>query len=403
MAMAMAMAMMTARMAMTGPDDQAETDTRTMTRRRGHPDRGAVRTSATPPQVHPLVVPGPGGPLELRLTRYRSTTPGSAVPGAVPVLVAPGFGVSAGSYALDTVAWNLVDALGAAGRDVWLFDYRSSPALASSTTPHTLDDIATVDWPAAVAEVREVTGAESVDVVAHCLSSTALLMGLAGGAVLGVRAAVCSQATLHLRPGTLNRLKIALRLPELISLGFATVNAIPGHRWGDRIVDLVTRLVPRDRRSCRTATCNRIWTLYGPTFLHDRISGETHDAVPGFFGQSNMAMFRHAARIVRAGHAVSATGVEAYVTEAGERNLRLPLLFLSGNENRLFRPASTTATVAWLAQVRRKAGVLDASGRDPWTRRRRLAGYAHMDVFLADRAAQDVYPGLVAFLDHAER
>ena len=87
--------------------------------------------------------------VQLRLIRYRGGSKG-------PVMVAPGFGTSTFAYSVDTVDTNFPEYLVANGYDTWLFDYRASPELASSLTQFTLDDIATKDWPAAVARVREV-------------------------------------------------------------------------------------------------------------------------------------------------------------------------------------------------------------------------------------------------------
>ncbi len=78
---------------------------------------------------------------------------------------------------------------------MWVFDYRASPSLESGGTQFTLDDIATYDYPAAVAKVREVSGAESVQIMAHCIGSLTMLMSLALG-LQGVRHVVASVVTL---------------------------------------------------------------------------------------------------------------------------------------------------------------------------------------------------------------
>ncbi len=115
----------------------------------------------------------------LRLTRFRGGSKG-------PVVLSPGFGTSSIAYTIDTVETNYPEYLFEHGYDVWVLDYRASPLLPSSDTQFTLDDIARYDYPAAVEKVRAETGAESVQIVAHCVGSLTLLMSLG----LGLRASV---------------------------------------------------------------------------------------------------------------------------------------------------------------------------------------------------------------------
>ena len=112
-----------------------------------------------PPTIHPFTT---GDGVALRLTRYQGGSKG-------PVILAPGFGTSTLAYTIDTTDTNLPEFLYARGYDVWLLDYRASPELPVSSTQFTVDDIATQDWPAAVATVREVSGASSVQVMGHCV------------------------------------------------------------------------------------------------------------------------------------------------------------------------------------------------------------------------------------------
>ena len=120
--------------------------------------------------------------VELRLTRFNGGPKG-------PVILSPGFGTSSYAYTIDTTETNYPEYLFEHGYDVWVLDYRASPSLASGSTQFTLDDIAKYDYPAAVEKVREVSAAESVQVMAHCVGSATLLMSLALG-LEGVRHSV---------------------------------------------------------------------------------------------------------------------------------------------------------------------------------------------------------------------
>ena len=119
-----------------------------------------------------------------------------AAGGKGPVVLAPGYGNAARAFALDTVPKSFADYLGEHGYDVWLFDYRASPDLPSSRTQFTVDDIAMRDWPAAIAEVRRQTGADSVQALGHCIGGLTLFMAIGGG-LEGVRSATCSALAGH--------------------------------------------------------------------------------------------------------------------------------------------------------------------------------------------------------------
>ena len=115
--------------------------------------RRALRAPA--PVAHSVDV---GDGVKIKLTRYAGGARG-------PVVLAPGFSVRASSFATDTVEQNLVEALCARGYDVWLFDYRASPDSGSPIAPFTIDDIARVDWPAAVRFILETTGAPDLQAI----------------------------------------------------------------------------------------------------------------------------------------------------------------------------------------------------------------------------------------------
>lgn len=87
------------------------------------------------PEVHDVLT---DDGTSVRLTRYHAGDKG-------PVLVVPGFGTSTLSFTIGTVEENFPEYLAERGYDIWLFDYRASPALASAGTPFTIDEIALRD------------------------------------------------------------------------------------------------------------------------------------------------------------------------------------------------------------------------------------------------------------------
>ena len=87
-----------------------------------------------------------------------------------PVLLVHGAGVRANLFRAP-VKTNIVDALIAAGYDVWLENWRASIDLPRN--PWTLDQAAAFDHPAAVQTVCKETGHARIKAIIHCQGSTA--------------------------------------------------------------------------------------------------------------------------------------------------------------------------------------------------------------------------------------
>ncbi|HYZ99811.1 MAG TPA: GMC family oxidoreductase N-terminal domain-containing protein [Acidimicrobiales bacterium] len=321
----------------------------------------------------------------LRLTRYEGGRRG-------PVLLAPGFGMSAMSFIGGTTDTNLTEHLVAKGYDVWLFDYRAGIDLASARTSFTFDDIATQDWPAAVAEVLRVTGASSVQAVGHCFGSASLMMALAAG-LADVRSAVCMQVTLHPVTSLLNQAKAALGVGPLLGrLGLRWVAPFTGGSVALKLLDVGLRAVPMPAgERCSKPVCRWINAIYGCTHTHDQLNDATHDRLDDMFGVGNLRALEHCARIVQARRAVTADGTDVYLSHP--ERLRLPILLVQGERNYIFHPEGSLRTLRWLQ------GANDPSLYE----RVVLPGYAHLDALIGRDAHRDVFPVVSAHLDRFNR
>jgi cholesterol oxidase len=318
--------------------------------------------------------------VEILLTRYRAEGP--------PVLLAPGFGVSTLSFDAHTVDENLPEFLHARGYDVWLLDYRASPRLPSSKRPFTIDDVARYDWPAAVRTVRAVARTDSVHVVGHCVGSMSLLMAMCLG-MPGVRSAVCSQLTLHARTNWLNRAKALLSVAGWFRrIGVNVLDTWAQPVLSDYIVDRLLRLYPMPAEErCRSAVCRRIFAIYGPSYLHANLNDATHALIPSMFGREHVHAFGQLARIVEAGRVIDASGGDSYMPHIGR--LAIPMLFIAGTENEEFLPETSRLTFELLRSM------------NPSELYRRVVfeNYGHMDCFVGEHAARDIFPTLVEHLD----
>lgn len=318
--------------------------------------------------------------VELRLTRYQGGGKG-------PVILAPGFGTSTLAFTIDTVDTNLPEALFAAGYDVWLFDYRASPALAASRTQFTLDDIAMHDYPAAVAKVREVSGAGDVQVMAHCVGSMTFLMAMMGG-LKGVRSGIASALAFYPVSTMANRIRAGLDLgTAAANAGLQTMTTdFDSQRRLDVFIDNVLRLVP-SKEQCTSAVCRRILGIYGDVFKHDQLNEDTHRAIHEMFGVANLKTFNHLSLMVRKEKIVDSRGDDSYLPHIDR--LAIPLTLVTGAENNLFLPEGTARTLQTLAQAN------DAS----LYQRIVFPNYAHMDLYIGRNSASDVFPTIVGELD----
>jgi cholesterol oxidase len=317
----------------------------------------------------------------LRLTRFEGGRRG-------PVLLAPGFGMSATSFLVDTVGENLVEHLVARGYDTWLLDYRASIDLPSSHTAFTLDEIATRDWPAAVAEVLRATGADSVQALGHCVGSVSLMMALGAG-LEGVRSAVCMQFTLHPMTSMLNQLKARFEVGHLLGrIGLDHVQPFRGPSAVNTLLDLGLRALPMpaDER-CGKAVCRWVNAIYGCTHAHAQLDEATHDRLDDMFGVGNIESLNHIGLMLEAQLAVDSRDEPTY-TSRPER-FRLPILLVQGERNGIFHAEGSRRTLRWLQQH-----------NEPLLYDRIvLPGYAHLDALIGRTAAADVFPHLSGHLD----
>lgn len=319
---------------------------------------------------------------EVLLTHYATGSKG-------PIVLAPGYGNAARAFALDSVPKSFAAYLADHGYDVWLFDYRASPDLPSCETQFTVDDIAMRDWPAAIAEVRHQTGAESVQALGHCIGGLTLFMAIGGG-LEGVRAAMFSALAGHPIPTPANRLRAHVRVPTVLrKAGMPTIStdyrpdALP-----DRALERVMRALPISRMH-DSPVGRRIYFIYGDVFDHARIDEATMaEAVPSFFGASNMTFFEHMAVMVRkGGRAVDVQGRDVYLSNT--ERFRMPIAFITGSRNRMFLPAGLAATHELLRR---------ANGPDRYSHHV-IDGYAHLDLWLGRDAVRDVFPTALAELE----
>ncbi|MFM0154164.1 alpha/beta fold hydrolase [Paraburkholderia sediminicola] len=327
----------------------------------------------------------------LRLTRYA----GSPDKPLRPVLLIHGSGVSSRIYSTDLIATNLVEFLCAAGYDVWLVDLRVSIEMPSVLVPTNVDKVAREDIPSAVAKVRELTGVPDIQALGHCMGGMALTMSLLYG-LKGVRSAVISQVSAHPVPGTLEKIKCGLHVPDIMGhLGVLDLTAFTEHRsWPQNLLDEALRLYPLNhKQGCGSPICHRATFLYGLLYEHGQLNETLHSNLQELFGVHDIEVFKHLAAMVRAGKVVNAQGEDVYLRGTdgmkGLEGMRLPIGFIHGEKNETYLPKSTELTYDML---------VEHFPEQPYERHL-IPGYGHVDCIFGKDAAVDVYPVIARYLN----
>ena len=322
--------------------------------------------------------------IDLRLTRKNGGAKG-------PVLLVHGAGVHSGMFTLPTIDQNFAAYLAESGYDTWLLDWRASIVL--PLRQFTLDDAARYDFPAAVAKVRAVTGAVTIQAVVHCAGAISFFMSLASGRLDGsIRCVTCSQVALHYNGPLASEVKSAIHLPDVLGaagLDYLSATEDPEHPLFQALFGKVVDLLHHE---CKSTVCHRITFMYGHLYRHANLNMPTHDRLSEQFAKCNITAFRHLAQLMRRG---SASQYDYGAAENQKRygsaeppsyldptHLALPITFVSGAENETFLPASTERTWNWLR----------AANGDALYSRHVVPGYGHIDGFMGSRANREVYP-----------
>ena len=336
--------------------------------------------------------------VDLKLTRYKGGKAGA-------VVLAPGFGVRADSFAIDTVDTNLVEYLCQWDYDVWLFDYRASPELPASREAFSIDDIARIDWPEAVTRVLELSDCDQVHVIAHCVGSMSFMMAMLAGKLSKlVSSAVCSQVGAHPGGSRLNELKALGRmgvwLEALFGVKALRVTVHAEDTYQRPLLDRPLKFYPTED-PCDNPVCRRVRFVFGESYLHANLNRHTHDAIIEMFGDpargaaayASLRALKHLAAIVAAERVLTEKGEDTYVQDQNVvDHLDFRLLLMSGAENAIFPPIGIQRTFEWLDGIRAARPSL------PDVFQLSVPGYAHMDSFIGARADRDVFRHLVTWL-----
>lgn len=325
--------------------------------------------------------------LELNVINVR----GDRTPDRGPVVLVHGAGVRANIFRAP-VDTSIVDVLIERGYDVWLENWRAS--IDFEPNRWTLDKAARFDHPVAVRTILSETGSDTLKAIIHCQGSTSFSMSACAGLIPEVDTIVSNAVSLHPVVPPWSRVKLHYAVP-IVRRFLRFLN--PG--WGDdppdiydRVLTLMVRLAHHE---CDNTVCKLVSFTYGSgrpaLWRHENLNPLTHgEFIPREFGHVPLTFFEQMARCVRQGHLVSYEATDGlprdYVAQAPQTEARFALF--AGGRNLCFLPESQTRTYEWLSEHR--AGYHSVHI---------LPTFSHLDVFLGDGAARDVFPLMISELE----
>ena len=329
---------------------------------------------------------GDGCEINLHHLRARDERPSRG-----PVLLIGGLAMRANSFYDTPSRASLVDALVADGHDVWVENWRTSIDLPAQD--YTLDRAAVYDHPAAIRKIREETGCERLDAVAHCMGSASLTMSVLAGLVPELRRIVSSAVSLHIELDERSRRRIrwlvppmsifirgfdpqwAARAPSALAAGLA--------RWA--------RFAGRDYPDPLTAATTY---FYGgqPEALwrRDNVDAETLAWLTREFGYAPLSFFRQMGRSAERGYLVPVEGLSELEDDliAASPPQGTSFTFVAGLGNRFFLPRGQRRT--WEHFEDKQPGAHSIV---------ELEGFSHLDVLVGRRAGREVFPRILEALD----
>jgi cholesterol oxidase len=145
--------------------------------------------------------------------------------------------------------------------------------------------------------------------------------------------------------------------------------------------------VPLGER-CGGALCRYLNLVYGMTHHHAQLNFETHRRLVDSFGVGNIFSIKHLGLIFRKGRVVNSRGEDVYLKHP--ERLAIPIHFLVGKSNTMFFPDTTYETIHWLRRSNYPPSLYTVQ---------EFEDYAHLDCFIGENAAEEVFPDILEHLD----
>jgi len=314
---------------------------------------------------------------ELVLVRYRAR----AEPAGRPVLLCHGISANGRNMDLDE-RHSMARWFSAHGREAWTVSLRLGGRYLGTdggTSPlpkpgYDYDSLVEQDLPTAVAHVRRVSGAPLIDYLGHSLGGIALY-GYLGRGGEGIGAAVTLGSVLRLDLGGPADAVLA-QVAGLLDPVWTV--PVKGPSWLEiplegLVPDNPGQLLLYNPENTRPSTMQRLLAV------------GTEDVSAG--------LFRQLAGMLRNGGLRSRDGTRDY--RQALAGVRTPVLVVAGKRDRLAMVPGVRAGYDALGGPREWRVIGVESGA--------RADYGHMDLVIGERAAEEVWPLVLDFLDRHAR
>jgi len=338
------------------------------------------------------VPPQPGDEnIQIELSRWNGGGKG-------PILLVPGAAVTHNIFSTQLIDNNFVDWILERGYDVFALNHRFSPNIAASRLQFTVDDLR-IDVAYAVKRVREITGVEKLSVVSHCVGALALTMGMLDGLTEGVGAALFSQVSMHPVGGFVNNIKSTVHAPTIwrYVFGESSFDSRAGRSESlfDKVLDQILRFYPTSPKEvCANASCHRQSFLFGRLWSHGNLDPNLHANIDKMVGGATMTAMSQLSMMSHNKKISDHNGKNVYVTEENiKSHFNMPITFIHGEANVVFAPEGTKMTYDLVRSI---------NGPDKYARYT-FPGVGHLDTWLGQGSAQNIFPVVLNHLEEAEK
>ncbi len=324
--------------------------------------------------------------LECNLIRVQ----GEKAPDKSPVLLVHGAGVRANIFRAP-VETNVVDYLVACGYDVWLENWRAS--IDVKPNYWTLDQAAVYDHPQAVKTIVKATGWDKIKAIIHCQGSTSFMMSAVAGLVPEVETIISNAVSLHPIVPLGSAIKIKTALP-LVKPFTDHLNPQWGLEAKTFAAKLISAFVALTHHECNNSVCKQVSFTYGFGFpalwRHENLNEATHEWVKQEFAYVPLSFFEQISTCISKGHLISVEGKaelpDNFVAQPPQTEARIA--FFGGALNLCFLPESQRKTFDFFNSYRPDYHSLHI-----------LPTYSHLDVFMGQNSAVDIFPLIVSELE----
>lgn len=307
-----------------------------------------------------------------------------------PVLLVHGAGVRANIFHAP-VSETIIDALVSAGYDVWLENWRASIDI----TPNqwTLDQAALYDHPYAIKKIVECTGRNEIKAIIHCQGSTSFTVSALCGLIPEVKTIVSNAVSLHPVVPTLAGIKLKLLTPIIKHF-----TSYIDPQWGIEAPNFVAKLalwfVLATHHECKNNVCRMASFTYGAGFptlwRHENLNDETHEWLINEFKSVPITFFSQMKQCVNKGHLVRYDEISQLPNDYTQFKPKTSarFAFICGEQNHCFLPQSQENTFAYFSSFKNNYHSLHV-----------IPNYGHLDIFMGQSAAKDVFPTILKELE----